>query len=133
MSLYANPFDTSNGSFDAWNNYLNKLNPNRNSDATQRGSAQYELDKPENARLAYSAFNAITGYGQTPAFSNWMNQHENKYKSLYDAASYKDAATYNSWTNFLTQFNPAQDYNMSSPFERGERPATFNPTMSMRR
>lgn len=85
----------------------------------------------ESPRTAYNAYSTIANTGQSDAFRNWLDNQFNRYYGEYQTAATLNPTLW--WTDFLSYVRPYQDFSFTSPFNRGERPSLFAPTMRMLR
>lgn len=59
----------------------------------------------------------------TAPFQNWLGRQYNRYQNQYQAANLVDPTL--QWTDYLGGIDSGREFQLASPYERGERPGSF--------
>lgn len=124
MPSYSNPFAESQNDWLRW--WGDQINNNASMWSTLKG---YENNSPSNI---YRLFTDATTSTTSKAQRDWLsNQYDSYYNNYLYQQSINPSLWFGSYLGNTSLTNMLRDFSFSSPYERGERPSLYNPTMRM--
>jgi hypothetical protein len=132
MPGYANPYNINPKANNDFGDLYRKLLTGDNGNPDEIGlgalgenSSGDTFDQGKGFQAWLSAWQKFAG-GNQNNFSRWLNSQQGKIQGLYDMADADPTRTEPlSWLDYLSNYNPIEDWNRASPYERGESPQTF--------